>query len=71
MNSVSEDQGNISENGIRSCGFEFERNRSSCRIVLNGIELIPGAAFNLLEVNFQTDPRPGKVRQANVVLVKK
>ncbi|HEV8146850.1 MAG TPA: hypothetical protein VGP79_10730 [Bryobacteraceae bacterium] len=35
------------------------------------IELIPGSAFNLLEVNFTTDPRPGKVRQANVVLVKK
>jgi hypothetical protein len=35
------------------------------------IELIPGSAFNLLEVNFTTDPRPGKVRQGNVVLVKK
>jgi hypothetical protein len=35
------------------------------------IELIPGPAFNLLEINFLTDPNPGKVRQANVVLVKK
>ncbi len=35
------------------------------------IELIPGPAFNLLEVNFQTEVRPGKVRQANVVLLKK
>jgi hypothetical protein len=35
------------------------------------IELIPGPAFNLLEVNFQTDPKPGKVRQGNVVLLKK
>jgi len=35
------------------------------------IELIPGAAFNLLEVNFHTEPKPGKVRQADVVLVKK
>jgi len=35
------------------------------------IELIPGSAFNLLEVNFQTEPRPGKVRQGNVLLVKK
>ncbi len=35
------------------------------------IELIPGPAFNLLEVNFQTDPRPGKVHQGNFVLVKK
>jgi hypothetical protein len=35
------------------------------------IELIPGAAFNLLEVNFQTETKPGKVHQADVVLVKK
>jgi hypothetical protein len=35
------------------------------------IELIPGPAFNLLEVNFQTEPKPGKIRQGNVVLVKK
>ncbi len=35
------------------------------------IELIPGSAFNLLEVNFQTEPNAGKVRQADVVLVKK
>jgi hypothetical protein len=35
------------------------------------IELIPGPAFNLLEVNFQTEPNPGKIRQANAVLVKK
>ncbi len=35
------------------------------------IELIPGSAFNLLEVNFQTEIRPGKIRQADVVLVKK
>jgi hypothetical protein len=35
------------------------------------LELIPGSAFNLLEINFQIEPRPGKIRQANVVLVKK
>jgi hypothetical protein len=35
------------------------------------IELIPGTAFNLLEVNFQTEMKPGKIRQADVVLVKK
>lgn len=35
------------------------------------VELIPGPAFNLLEVNFQTEPKPGKVRQADAVLVKK
>ena len=35
------------------------------------IELIPGPAFNLLEINFQTEMKPGKVRQADVVLVKK
>jgi len=35
------------------------------------IELIPGSAFNLLEINVQIDAKPGKVGQANVVLVKK
>jgi hypothetical protein len=35
------------------------------------IELIPGPAFNLLEVNFETEMKPGKIRQADVVLVKK
>jgi hypothetical protein len=35
------------------------------------IELIPGPAFNLLEVNIQTEPKEGKIRQADVVLVKK
>ncbi len=34
------------------------------------IELIPGPAFNLLEVNFQLEPKPGKIRQGNVVLLK-
>jgi len=34
-------------------------------------ELIPGPAFNLLEINFLIDPRPGKIRQANAVLLKK
>jgi hypothetical protein len=35
------------------------------------IELIPGPAFNLLEVNFLTDPRPGKIGVGNFILVKK
>jgi hypothetical protein len=35
------------------------------------IELIPGPAFNLLEVNLTIEPRPGKVQQANFLLVKK
>ncbi len=35
------------------------------------IELIPGPAFNLLEVNFQTESRPGKIRVGDAVLVKK
>ncbi|HEY2843052.1 MAG TPA: hypothetical protein VGJ09_05350 [Bryobacteraceae bacterium] len=35
------------------------------------IELIPGPAFNLLEVNFQADPRPGKISVGNFILVKK
>jgi hypothetical protein len=35
------------------------------------IELIPGPAFNLLEINFLIDQKPGKIRQANAVLIKK
>lgn len=35
------------------------------------IELIPGPAFNLLEVNFQTDLQPNKIRSGNFILVKK
>jgi hypothetical protein len=35
------------------------------------IELIPGPAFNLLEVNFWTEPKPGKITQGNAVLIKK
>lgn len=35
------------------------------------LELIPGAAFNLIEVNFETDADAGKVTQADAVLVKK
>ena len=35
------------------------------------IELIPGPAFNLLEVNFQADPQANKIRAGNFILVKK
>jgi hypothetical protein len=35
------------------------------------IELIPGSAFNLLEVNFQTTPVENKVRSGNFVMLKK
>jgi hypothetical protein len=35
------------------------------------LQLIPGPAFNLIEVNFQIDANAGKVRQGNMVLVKK
>jgi len=35
------------------------------------VELIPGPAFNLLEVNFQTDPKANKIRVGNFILVKK
>jgi len=35
------------------------------------IDLIPGGAFNLLEINVQIAANPGKIRQANVVLIKK
>lgn len=35
------------------------------------LELIPGPAFNLLEVNFSTDEKSGAVHQGNFLLVKK
>jgi hypothetical protein len=35
------------------------------------IELIPGPAFNLLEVNFQTDAPTNKIRTGNFILLKK
>lgn len=35
------------------------------------IELIPGPAFNLLEINFLIDAKPGSVGRGNVVLIKK
>ena len=35
------------------------------------VELIPGPAFNLIEVSFTTTDRPETVRQANFLLVKK
>lgn len=55
--------------------FKNERNQVFSIKAANGakgtIELIPGPAFNLLEVNFQIESRPGKVRRGNVLLVKK
>jgi hypothetical protein len=35
------------------------------------VELIPGGAFNLLEITFHIDSKPGKVDQADIVLLKK
>ncbi len=35
------------------------------------LDLIPGPAFNLLEVNFNTGDQPGMIRQGNFLLIKK
>jgi hypothetical protein len=35
------------------------------------VELIPGSAFNLLEVNFKLEGAPGKVGESDVILVRK
>jgi hypothetical protein len=55
--------------------FENIRNQVFSVVTNDGakgkIELIPGPAFNLLEVNLTIEPRPGKVQQANFLLVKK
>jgi|SRR5579863_3551726 len=52
---------------IRNQVFSLETNDGA----KGKIELIPGPAFNLLEVNLTIEPRPGKVQQANFLLVKK
>ena len=39
--------------------------------VTGTLELIPGPAFNLLEVNFNTGDKPGTIRQGNFLLIKK
>jgi hypothetical protein len=58
-----------------SGAFQRTRNQSFDLITSDGtkgtVELIPGPAFNLLEVNFHTEAMAGKVQQADVVLVKK
>jgi len=55
--------------------FQPTRNQVFNLVTADGakgtVELIPGPAFNLLEVNFQTERKEGKIRQADVVLVKK
>jgi hypothetical protein len=35
------------------------------------VELIPGNAFNLLEINYTLEGAPGKVRESDVILVKR
>ena len=55
--------------------FQNARSQSFTLLTSEGakgtIELIPGPAFNLLEVNFTTEARPGTIRQATFLLVKK
>ena len=71
-------QGSIGDPTVR---FDFEgafqstRNQSFALVTSNGakgsVELIPGPAFNLLEVSFTTEDKPGTVRQGNFLLIKK
>ena len=35
------------------------------------VSLIPGPAFNLIEINFKADPASGKIRQGNFILLNK
>ena len=55
--------------------FQSARNQSFALMTSNGakgsVELIPGPAFNLLEVSFTTEDKPGTVRQGNFLLIKK
>jgi hypothetical protein len=52
---------------VRNQVFELQSSDGS----KGRIELIPGTAFNLLEINFLVEAGPGKIRQGNAVLVKK
>jgi hypothetical protein len=55
--------------------FENSRTQKFPITTSNGapgiVELLPGPAFNLLEVNFSTYDKPGMVRQGNFLLMKK
>jgi hypothetical protein len=55
--------------------FQPERNQVFALETPEGakgrIELIPTNVFNLLEINFALDPAPGKISQADFVLLKK
>jgi hypothetical protein len=61
--------------------FDFEgplqaaRNQTFPVTTSNGakgtVELIPGPAFNLLEISFSTEDRPTTVKQGNFLLIKK
>jgi len=57
--------GDLSEKRVQSFAIQTSEGAKGT------VELIPGNAFNLLEINFQTDPSPKKVRAADLVLVKK
>jgi len=59
--------------------FQATRNQSFPLVASNGakgtVELIPGTAFNLIEVSFsiegQSGDKPGAIRQGNFLLIKK
>lgn len=71
-------EGNIGDPALQfefSGPFQPTRNQVFHLVTSNGVkgrvELIPGSAFNLLEVRFQTESNPTKIRLADMVLVKK
>jgi hypothetical protein len=55
--------------------FQSTRNQSFPLVTSKGatgnVELLPGNAFNLLEVSFSAEDRPGTIRQGNFLLIKK
>jgi hypothetical protein len=56
--------GDFTPNRIQS--FKLETSDGA----MGTIDLIPGGPFNVLEVKFNTEIRPGKVHQGDVLLVK-
>jgi len=69
--------GNTSDPVVRlnfSGAFGSSRAQKFTATTSNGatgtMELIPGPAFNLLEVNFSIEDKPGTIRQGNFLLIK-
>lgn len=68
-------------NAVTTLHFEFSGTPGTGRVLSfplvtkegakGNIDLIPGPAFNLLEINYYTDRVPGKLNRGNLLLIRK